>query len=346
MSRAWVSAAWQCRRGGAPVRPARRRPCHEYASRRRLANVIIGGESMVTRRHAHSQPMTSYAASCSCASRSIARRKPDGTTRVLSLPETFNARVPFLVGRPAALTSLDINTTLVIGGTTVINSTAGLPNPTRLGGANQYEVSQAVVTQSKARGLPGNIGDVADGRNRWRARRWPGAGARATAPCSWPRLRCTAPRRSRPTRSATSPEPAHRSAVVWARPSRRRPHRRRRRWRRWRWCGGGTTTPVAADRGTTPAAATRAGRPDAGHDAPAAGGRDVPQLFRVAAPKARASQRAPAGTTIGSGCPRRRGCRSPSRSPRAGGAAGAAACDRREHCAGRAGAPGSRPAGR
>ena len=68
----------------------------------------------------------------------------------------------------AALTSLDINKTLVIGGTDAVSSgvLSALPaatNPTRLGGADQYATSKAVVAESKARGLPGNVVYVADG---------------------------------------------------------------------------------------------------------------------------------------------------------------------------------------
>ncbi|MDQ6848680.1 MAG: cell wall-binding repeat-containing protein [Actinomycetota bacterium] len=64
-----------------------------------------------------------------------------------------------------ALTNLNIVKTLVIGGTSVISNGAmgGLPSATRLGGANQYETSKAVVAESRNRGLPDNIVYVADG---------------------------------------------------------------------------------------------------------------------------------------------------------------------------------------
>lgn len=63
----------------------------------------------------------------------------------------------------AALASLNINRTLVVGGTGQISSTAGLPSPKRLGGADQYATSRAVVDESLARGLPSNVVYVADG---------------------------------------------------------------------------------------------------------------------------------------------------------------------------------------
>ncbi len=66
----------------------------------------------------------------------------------------------------AALASLNINRTLVIGGSGQISSTAGLPSPKRLGGADQYATSRAVVEESLARGLPSNIVYVADGTRR------------------------------------------------------------------------------------------------------------------------------------------------------------------------------------
>ena len=79
-------------------------------------------------------------------------------------------RLPFLfadansipAATQAALDSLDIDKTLVIGEASDVTS-AGLPSPTRLGGANQYATSQAVVTESKARGLPTNVVVAADG---------------------------------------------------------------------------------------------------------------------------------------------------------------------------------------
>ena len=70
----------------------------------------------------------------------------------------------------AALDSLDIDSALVIGGAssvseevrTQVGTLVGAP-ATRLGGANQYQTSQAVVAESKARGLPSNVVHVADG---------------------------------------------------------------------------------------------------------------------------------------------------------------------------------------
>ncbi|HWI06437.1 MAG TPA: hypothetical protein VNT54_02845 [Solirubrobacteraceae bacterium] len=65
----------------------------------------------------------------------------------------------------AALTALDIDKTLVIGSTASVSAAAaaGLPNVTRLGGANVYATSQAVLSESVARGLPTNVVYVADG---------------------------------------------------------------------------------------------------------------------------------------------------------------------------------------
>jgi putative cell wall-binding protein len=65
----------------------------------------------------------------------------------------------------AALTSLNITKTLVIGGPAQISDAtmASLPAPTRLGGADQYATSKAVAAESVARGLPTNIVYVADG---------------------------------------------------------------------------------------------------------------------------------------------------------------------------------------
>ena len=64
-----------------------------------------------------------------------------------------------------ALTALDINRTLVVGGPGSVSpgAMAGLPNATRHGGANVYETSKAIVDESIARGLPANVVYVADG---------------------------------------------------------------------------------------------------------------------------------------------------------------------------------------
>lgn len=85
-----------------------------------------------------------------------------------------NRRLPVLYvdkrGVPAdtsaALASLNINKTLVIGGPTQVSDAvmASLPNPTRLGGANQYETSKAVLQASATEwGLPRNNVFVANG---------------------------------------------------------------------------------------------------------------------------------------------------------------------------------------
>jgi len=65
----------------------------------------------------------------------------------------------------AALTSLNITKTLVIGGPQSVSDAVlrQLPSATRLGGANQYATSRAVVAESRTRGLPSNVVYVADG---------------------------------------------------------------------------------------------------------------------------------------------------------------------------------------
>jgi len=66
----------------------------------------------------------------------------------------------------AALSSMNINRTLVVGGTDDVSDgvMASLPGTaTRLGGANQYETSRAVAAESAARGLPSNVVYVASG---------------------------------------------------------------------------------------------------------------------------------------------------------------------------------------
>jgi putative cell wall-binding protein len=68
----------------------------------------------------------------------------------------------------AQLASLNIDKTLVIGGTGQVSNAvmAQLPAATRLGGADQYATSRAVAGESLARGLPSNIVYVADGARR------------------------------------------------------------------------------------------------------------------------------------------------------------------------------------
>jgi putative cell wall-binding protein len=90
-----------------------------------------------------------------------------------------NRRLPVLyVGRNAiptattdALAALNITKTLVVGGPGAVSdavvaqlASAGR-NPTRLGGADQYATSVAVLQESIARGLPTNQVFVADGTN-------------------------------------------------------------------------------------------------------------------------------------------------------------------------------------
>lgn len=65
----------------------------------------------------------------------------------------------------AALTSLNISRTLVIGDAAQVGNAvmAALPSPKRLGGSDQYATSRAVIEESLSRGLPSNIVYVADG---------------------------------------------------------------------------------------------------------------------------------------------------------------------------------------
>jgi hypothetical protein len=67
----------------------------------------------------------------------------------------------------AALAALNINKVLVIGGPGAVSDAVVTQlasyNPTRLGGADQYATSQAVVTESVKRGLPVNQVFLADG---------------------------------------------------------------------------------------------------------------------------------------------------------------------------------------
>lgn len=65
-----------------------------------------------------------------------------------------------------ALSALNIDKTLIIGGPEQVSESLrdqGIPPGTRLGGSNQYATSKDVVTESLARGLPGNVVYAADG---------------------------------------------------------------------------------------------------------------------------------------------------------------------------------------
>ncbi len=65
----------------------------------------------------------------------------------------------------AALSSLNIAKTLVVGGTSQVSTAVltGLPSAKRLNGSDQYAVSQSVVDEAAARGMPDNIVYVANG---------------------------------------------------------------------------------------------------------------------------------------------------------------------------------------
>ena len=81
------------------------------------------------------------------------------------LPILYVSQNSIPAATTAALNSLNINKTLVIGGPgSVSDAVVGqLPSPSRLGGADQYATSKAVVAESMARGLPSNVAYVADG---------------------------------------------------------------------------------------------------------------------------------------------------------------------------------------
>jgi len=91
-----------------------------------------------------------------------ARRLPVLFANVASIPQATKD----------ALTALNIDTALVIGGPGVISDAAVAELPStvttrkRLGGTDQYGTSRAVVAESIDRGLPDNIAYVADGANR------------------------------------------------------------------------------------------------------------------------------------------------------------------------------------
>jgi hypothetical protein len=71
----------------------------------------------------------------------------------------------------AAISNLGIKKAIIVGGTGAVNAGVetfldtllGAPNVTRLGGADQYATSQAVVNKSIALGLPDNVVYTADG---------------------------------------------------------------------------------------------------------------------------------------------------------------------------------------
>ena len=107
-----------------------------------------------------------------------------------------------------------------------------MPTATRLGGANQYETSKAVVTESKQRGMPSNVVYAADGSQPMDAALLGGVVARATGMlvlAAAPRAQTAADgglelRLDRGQRcSGSSPPPVRR---------RRRRHRHRRHHRR------------------------------------------------------------------------------------------------------------------
>ncbi|MDP9441414.1 MAG: cell wall-binding repeat-containing protein [Actinomycetota bacterium] len=81
------------------------------------------------------------------------------------LPILFVDRDSVPAATAEALRARNITKTLVVGSTGVISSgvESQLPNPTRLGGGDQFATSNSVLAESVARGLPRNMVYVADG---------------------------------------------------------------------------------------------------------------------------------------------------------------------------------------
>lgn len=81
------------------------------------------------------------------------------------LPILYVSSTSVPAATTAALNTLDINQTLVIGDASQVsnNVLASLPGSKRLGGADRYATSKAVVTESLVRGLPSNIVYAASG---------------------------------------------------------------------------------------------------------------------------------------------------------------------------------------
>ncbi|MDQ3647812.1 MAG: cell wall-binding repeat-containing protein, partial [Actinomycetota bacterium] len=88
-----------------------------------------------------------------------------GLAAARRLPILFVGRDSVPAATSDAISELDIDKALVIGGSQWVSDDVlnDLPNATRLGGADQYATSGAVVAESVARGLPPNIAYVADG---------------------------------------------------------------------------------------------------------------------------------------------------------------------------------------
>lgn len=90
----------------------------------------------------------------------------------LKLPILFvDERASLPAPTETAISSLGIKRALIVGGAGAVNAGAearlntllGAGNVRRLGGANQYETSESVLTEARARGLPANVVYVADG---------------------------------------------------------------------------------------------------------------------------------------------------------------------------------------
>ena len=88
-----------------------------------------------------------------------------GLAAARRLPILYVERDSVPTATANALASLNIDRTLVIGGAAQVSNTvaATLPSAKRLGGADQYATSQAVLAESMVRGLPSNVVYVASG---------------------------------------------------------------------------------------------------------------------------------------------------------------------------------------
>ncbi len=88
-----------------------------------------------------------------------------GLAAARRLPILFANRDSLPAATRDAISNLNIDKALVIGGSQVVSDAvlAELPGGERLGGADQYATSQAVVAESVKRGLPTNLMYVADG---------------------------------------------------------------------------------------------------------------------------------------------------------------------------------------
>ena len=84
------------------------------------------------------------------------------------LPVLYVGRDDITAATQQALTDLDIDQTLVVGGSSAVsdNVLSKLPHALRVGGANAFATSSKVAKQAWMRDVPGNIAWVTDGSDR------------------------------------------------------------------------------------------------------------------------------------------------------------------------------------